>query len=709
MDLIHLHLHGLFRGKDLELGRDADTGGQTTYVLELVRALARQPGVDRVDVVTRLIEDRRISSGYARAEEVIAPGARILRFPFGPRRYLRKELIWPHLDELADRLAGHIERSARRPHWIHAHYADAGYVGALVSRRLDIPLVFTGHSLGREKLRRLLTAGQSREAIDQHYAISRRIDSEELALAQSSLVVTSTQQEITRQYARYGRFHPEQAEVIPPGVDLQRFHPPEPGDTFPALTKIFGSFLRNPALPPIVALSRADRRKNAPALLEAFGRSARLRSRHNLILVMGCRDDIRNTDREQREIFHQVFELIDRYDLYGQVAYPKAIDGQLVPSVYRWAAQLGGLFVNPALTEPFGLTLLEAAASGLPLVATDDGGPCDIIARCGNGLLTDVTDLDQLRAAIERVLADRSRWQAYASHGLEAVREHFSWQAHARRYLALASAVARQHTPLPIPVLPQVATLPHLASSDRRLLICDLDVALREADAESLTALCRRIEQSRRHTAFGLSTGCGLLQARDRLEDLGLPQPDILITRSGTEIHYGENAVVDEVWRHNISQRWDRQTVAAALDDFGDRLSAQDQEHQGPFKISYLVDCADDAFYAAVQHRLRELDLPARPQLFDGRFLDVLPLNASKADAIRHLSRRWAIPLENILVVVSQQGDGDMLRGLPLGVVLVDHDPALDRLRQHRSVFFARRPRAWGILEAMDHYRFAQR
>ena len=33
--ILHLHLHGLFRGQELELGRDSDTGGQTTYVLEL--------------------------------------------------------------------------------------------------------------------------------------------------------------------------------------------------------------------------------------------------------------------------------------------------------------------------------------------------------------------------------------------------------------------------------------------------------------------------------------------------------------------------------------------------------------------------------------------------------------------------------------------------------------------------------------------------
>ncbi|MFO0103912.1 MAG: glycosyl transferase family 1, partial [Cyanobium sp.] len=93
--VLHLHLHGLLRSRDLELGRDADTGGQTTYVLELARALAARPEVDRVEVVTRLIRDRRVAPDYARASEPITSGASIERIPFGPPRYLRKELLWP--------------------------------------------------------------------------------------------------------------------------------------------------------------------------------------------------------------------------------------------------------------------------------------------------------------------------------------------------------------------------------------------------------------------------------------------------------------------------------------------------------------------------------------------------------------------------------------------------------------------------------------
>ena len=71
--LLHLHLHGLFRSRDLELGRDADTGGQTLYVLELARSLALRSEVDQVDVVTRQIHDRKLSVDYSQREEAISP------------------------------------------------------------------------------------------------------------------------------------------------------------------------------------------------------------------------------------------------------------------------------------------------------------------------------------------------------------------------------------------------------------------------------------------------------------------------------------------------------------------------------------------------------------------------------------------------------------------------------------------------------------
>ena len=435
--LLHLHLHGLLRSRDLELGRDADTGGQTLYVMDLVRSLAKRPDIEKVDVVTRLVQDSNVSDDYGRPQERIVPGARILRFPFGPDGYLRKELLWPHLEELADRLVQHLRRPGQGIDWLHAHYADAGFVGAIVSRRLGIPLVFTGHSLGREKRRRLLAAGLDLQQIEQSYAMSSRIEAEERALAQADLVITSTRQEADHQYACYGQFSRERAVVVPPGVDAARFHPNGSPQERASVETLLSPFLRVPDKPPLLAISRAVRRKNIPALVEAFGRSTVLRERHNLVLILGCRDDPQQQEAQQRGVFQQLFDLVDRYELYGTVAYPKRHHRDQIPALYRWAARRQGIFVNPALTEPFGLTLLEAAACGLPMVATNDGGPRDIHSRCNNGCLVDVTNSVELQTTLEQAAADSDRWNRWSENGLNSVNRHFSWDAHVDCYLDL--------------------------------------------------------------------------------------------------------------------------------------------------------------------------------------------------------------------------------------------------------------------------------
>ena len=120
----------------------------------------------------------------------------------------------------------------------------------------------------------------------------------------------------------------------------------------------------------------------------------------NLLIVAGNREDIREMESGAQSVLTNILVLIDRYDLYGKVAVPKTHRADEVPAIYRLAARSGGVFINPALTEPFGLTLLEAAASGLPVVATENGGPVDIIANCGNGELVDPMDENAIARAL---------------------------------------------------------------------------------------------------------------------------------------------------------------------------------------------------------------------------------------------------------------------------------------------------------------------
>ena len=254
--LFHLSLHGLLRGTSPELGRDPDTGGQITYVLELVRALGRSPRVSRVDLVTRLVEDPAVGPDYAVPIEPLGESVRIVRLPFGPKRYLRKELLWPHLPALVDRCVEHLRAQERLPHLIHTHYADAGYVGVRLSQLLGIPLVHTGHSLGRTKRSRYLAAGRAEASLERPFRFSQRIPAEEEVLENARLVLASTRQEVDEQWGAYENFRPGRFAVVPPGVDTSRFSPPSPfraRTSFPEIDR----WLREPHRPLVLAISLA--------------------------------------------------------------------------------------------------------------------------------------------------------------------------------------------------------------------------------------------------------------------------------------------------------------------------------------------------------------------------------------------------------------------------------------------------------------------
>ena len=173
--IVLISVHGLIRGHNLELGRDADTGGQTKYVVELARALSEREDVGKVVLLTRRVIDPQVSIDYAVAEEKLCKKASIVRIDCGEPKYIRKEMLWDSLDNFADNALAYIKSLGHVPDVIHGHYADAGYVGSRLSHQLGVPLVFTGHSLGRNKRKQLLASGVSRNEIETMYTISRRI------------------------------------------------------------------------------------------------------------------------------------------------------------------------------------------------------------------------------------------------------------------------------------------------------------------------------------------------------------------------------------------------------------------------------------------------------------------------------------------------------------------------------------------------------
>jgi sucrose-phosphate synthase len=644
-----------------------------------------------------------VSDDYAAPLEALADKARIVRIDCGPAGYIPKEQLWDHLDAFEDNLHDWLRQQGRWPDLIHGHYADAGYVGVRLSHLLGVPLAHTGHSLGRDKRQRLLAAGLEQADIERRYNMRRRIDAEEETLANADLVITSTHNEIDEQYGLYDCYQPERMVVIPPGTDLECFHPPAAAVAevaAPGFWEDVERFLDEPAKPLILALSRADPRKNIATLVEAYGRSPRLQELANLLVVAGNRDDIRELDEGAAGVLTEILLLIDAYDLYGRVAVPKHHRPDEVPQIYRLAAASRGVFVNPALTEPFGLTLLEAAASGLPVVATENGGPVDIIGNCANGRLVDPLDTQAMAAALTEVLSDAAAWQTYAANGIDRVRTHYSWQAHAERYLARVAPLIGRHPPAP----DTRPTRRNLIYRDRALFT-DLDQSLL-GDPEGVEHFIAAMRANRRCTNFGIATGRRLDAALGLLKRWGIPIPDVLITSLGTAIHYAADLVPDAYWAEHVDHLWQPGRIRRLLDGLPG-LVRQDAVNQSRFKVSYHYDPGIAPTVEEILSRLRSRDLTANVIHSFGQYLDVVPVRASKGLALRYVAHRFGIPLEHILVAGGSGADEDMMRGNTLAVVVANrHHEELSMLCEHERIYLARRPHAWGILEAIDHYDF---
>jgi sucrose-phosphate synthase len=698
--LVLISVHGLIRGYDLELGRDADTGGQTKYVVELARALATRPDVQRVDLLTRRIEDPNVSPDYGEPVEPLGDKARILRIDAGPPEYIAKEALWDHLDTFVDNASSLLREQERPPDLIHAHYADAGYVGARLAHQLGIPLVQTGHSLGRVKRRRLLASGLDRDAIESRYNMVRRIEAEEEILGAASLVIVSTSNEIDEQYALYDHYQPERMRVVPPGTDLARFHPPDGTEEDAPITRELDRFLGSPEKPLILALSRPDERKNIATLVEAYGESKELRRIANLVIVAGNRDDIRDLDASTQQVLTDILLLIDAYDLYGHVAYPKHHRADEVPVFYRLGAASRGVFINPALTEPFGLTLIEAAASGLPIVATEDGGPQDIVSHCRNGILIDPLDKSAMTKALLKVLSDAGRWRTLAKNGLAGVKAHYSWQAHAERYLEeIRPLVQEIRPPLPPPA-PRRPMLYH-----DRAIFTDLDQNLL-GDPDSLADFVRVVRENRKCATFGIATGRRLDSALAVMKRYGIPQPDVLITCLGTEIHYAPQLTADKAWTQHIDHLWYPRRVRSVLADVPG-LTLQQKSEQSRFKVSYFIDTEQAPAIEEISSLLHKADLSVNLVQSFGSFLDVVPVRASKGLALRYFAHLWGIPVEHMLAAGGSGADEGMMRGNTLAVVVANrHHEELSRLLELERIYFAKQPYAAGILEAIDHYDF---
>lgn len=706
--------HGLIRFNNPEIGRDSDTGGQVKYLVELINALSTHEQVRKVDLFTRLIVDNRTSPSYAKAIETINDKARIVRIESGGKAYKKKEALWGHLNEFIDNVITFVKTEGEVPDIVHGHYADGNYIANEVSKIFGSPFVATGHSLGRNKQSLLLANGLSKIEIDKKFNLEHRIKVEEEVIANADMIIASTESEVLNQYKMYNSSKDANFVVIPPGVNTKTFYPyyknTMPGfemsvEEEQALFQInheIERFLYDPNKPLILSIGRADERKNFETIIEAYGADPQLQAMANLAIFAGIRKDISKMPESESEILMRLLLLLDKYDLYGKLAIPKRNDPKMdVPAIYRIAARKGGVFINGTSEENFGLTIIEAGASGLPVVAAPNGGPKEIIEKCSNGLTTDVESPKAIAYSLKKIISDETYWRSYSNNGIQNVNRLYSWDAHVNQYIENIGKIAEH---------PKASTKSNIKakmgvrfSESDVVFISDIDGTLiGDGKNEGLEALKKWV--GNKQVLFGLATGRNRDLTEEMIKQYDMNTAEIFICSAGAEIYYSNQFILDKGWLSHISYMWKREGIVKALKD-NPKLKMQEAGAQKDFKLSYYVDSEfNDDDLADIYNVLDKNGLRANILLTENKYLDLLPIRASKGSAIKYLSRKWNFPISQFITAGNSGNDIDMLTGKMKGIVVSNYSPELQELKSKKQIYFAQKSLAAGVLEGLKHY-----
>jgi sucrose synthase len=175
-------------------------------------------------------------------------------------------------------------------------------------------------------------------------------------------------------------------------------------------------------------MARLDVVKNITGLTEWYGKNKRLRNFVNLVVVGGFFDPSKSKDREEMSEIKKMHALIERHQLKGQIRWIAAqTDRHRNGELYRCIADTRGAFVQPALYEAFGLTVIEAMNCGLPTFATNQGGPAEIIVDGVSGFHIDPINGDESSNKIadffEKCKVDATYWNKFSTAGLQRINE----------------------------------------------------------------------------------------------------------------------------------------------------------------------------------------------------------------------------------------------------------------------------------------------
>jgi mannosylfructose-phosphate synthase len=391
----------------------ADTGGQVVYVIELSKKLA-QLGYE-VDIWTRRFDDQP-------EIDTVNDRVRVIGIPCGGTGFLPKEYLHEHLPEWNETALRFIAEHGLSYSFISSHYWDAGLAGQALATALAVPHVHTPHSLGRWKQRQMQHDHPGDEAnFEAEYNFTRRIAAEREIYGNCQLVIATTPPQLDFLVQDYA-VPVEKVLMVPPGYDDNRFFPVSDASRR-ALRQRLGYDGKV-----ILALGRLARNKGYDLLIDAFSLVARREPAAVLHLAVGGQ----GMNAEERALLDELHAIANRGGFADRIKFGSFLADADLADHYRAA----DMFVLCSRYEPFGMTAIEAMASGTPTVVTVHGGLYRALSFGRHALFADPFDREDLGITMAKIFRHPRLRLRLSRMGAHKARSLFTWSGIAQQLVA---------------------------------------------------------------------------------------------------------------------------------------------------------------------------------------------------------------------------------------------------------------------------------
>jgi glycosyltransferase involved in cell wall biosynthesis len=288
-----------------------------------------------------------------------------------------------------------------------------GFPDALKKRGLKKPFIHVIHGPLADEYEQGKTSSQSARDRLANLNMKRQANMEE-AMAKKTDLIVAVSQYSKDKMLRYYNLEASKIRVVPNGVDIEKYQPKPASEE---QKRRFGLGTE----PCVLFVGSLIPRKGLPYLVEAAKTVVKEQPNVKFVLV---------GDGPQKP---QLTVAIQTAGLQGNFMFLGKLPEDTLVGIYGCA----DVFVLPSVQEGQGIVLLEAQASGVPVVAFGVGGVNEAVRNGETGLLIERGDTNALADALLKLLSAKALRNKMGEAGRRFVTENYSWDLCTKRMLAL--------------------------------------------------------------------------------------------------------------------------------------------------------------------------------------------------------------------------------------------------------------------------------